>query len=77
MQALYPGRCLLHNNGIENGQTIFFHVTAGNVKFAVSQLPNSQPLNFLYETRLYRGNAILDILFSSLTKNIRDSRIFL
>jgi len=32
-----PGRCLLHHKGSENEQTIFFHVTAGNVKFAVSQ----------------------------------------
>jgi len=27
----------LHYKGIENDQTMFFHVTAGNVKFAVSQ----------------------------------------
>jgi len=37
MLALFPGRCLLHYKGIENDQTIFFHVTAGNVKFTVSQ----------------------------------------
>ena len=60
MLALCPGRCLLHHKGIENHQTIFFHVTAGNVKFAVSQSPNFHPLHFLYETRLYRGNAILE-----------------
>jgi len=29
----------------------------------------------LYETPLYRGNAILDILYSRLKKIIRDSRI--
>jgi len=75
MLALCPGRSLLHHKGIENGQTIFFHVAAGNVKFAVSQWPNSQPLNFLYETRLYRGNATLDILYRKLKKSIRDSRI--
>jgi len=37
MLAPCPGRCLLHHTGIENDQTIFFHATAGNVKFAVSQ----------------------------------------
>jgi len=31
---------------IENDQTIFSPVTAGNVKFAVSQIPNSHPFNF-------------------------------
>ena len=36
------------------------------MKFAVSQRPNSHPFNFLYETRLYRGNAILEILYSKL-----------
>jgi len=41
-------------------------VTAENVKFAVSHWPNSHPFNFLYETRLYRGNAILEILCSRL-----------
>jgi len=46
MLAVFPGRCLLHNKGIENDQTIF-----GNVKFAVSQRPNSHTFNFLYETR--------------------------
>ena len=51
-----------HHKDIENDQKIFFHVTAGNVKFAVSQWPNFQPLNFLCETRLYRGNAVLEIL---------------
>ena len=37
MLALCSGRCLLHHKGIEKYQTIFFHVTAGNVKFAMSQ----------------------------------------
>jgi len=37
MLALCPVRCLLHHKAIENDQTIFFYVTAGNVKFAVSQ----------------------------------------
>jgi len=37
MLVFCPGRCLLHHKGIENDQTIFAHVTAGNVKFAVSQ----------------------------------------
>jgi len=37
MLALCPGRCSLHHKDIENHQTIFFHVTAENVKFAVSQ----------------------------------------
>jgi len=39
MLALCPGRCLLHHKGIENDQTIFFHVTAGNVNL---QLVNDQ-----------------------------------
>jgi len=75
MLALCPGRCLLHHKGIENDQTIFFHVTAGNMKFAVSQWPTSHPFNFLYETRLYRGKTDLKILYSRLKKLIRDSRI--
>jgi len=37
MLVLCPGRCLMYHKGIENDQTISFHVTAGNVKFAVSQ----------------------------------------
>ena len=37
MLALCPGRCLLHHKGIENDQTTYFYVTAGNVKFVVSQ----------------------------------------
>ena len=69
MLALCPGRCLLHHKGIGNDQTIFFHVTAGNVKFAVSQWSNSHLFNFLYETRLFRGNAILEILNSKLKTN--------
>jgi len=32
-------------------------------------------IQFLYETRLYRGNAILEILYSKLKKIIGDSRI--
>jgi len=47
--AFCPERCLLHHKGIENDQTIFARVTAGNVKFAVSQWPNSHPVNFLYD----------------------------
>jgi len=45
----------------------FHHVTAGNVKFLffTESMTNfsspAQALNFLYETRLYRGNVILDI----------------
>jgi len=46
MLALCPGRCLLYRKGIENNQTLFFHVTAGNVKFAVSQSPNFHPFTF-------------------------------
>jgi len=60
---------VLHHKGIENDQTIFVHVTVGNVKFAVSQWPNSHPFNFLYEARLYRGNTILEILNSKLKTN--------
>jgi len=37
MLELCSGRYLLHHKGIENDQTIFFHVTAVNVKFAVRQ----------------------------------------
>jgi len=37
MLALCHGRYFLHHKGIENDQTLFFHVTADNVKFAVSQ----------------------------------------
>jgi len=44
------------------------------VKFAVSQRPNSHPFNFLYETRLYRGNAMLEMLYGRLKKIIRASR---
>jgi len=75
MLVLRPGRFLLHHKNIENYQIISFHVTAGDVKFAVSQWPNSHPFNFLYEKRLYGGNEILKILYSRLKKIIRDSRI--
>jgi len=71
MLALWPGRFLLHYKGIENDQTIF-----GIVKFAVSQWPNSHTCKFfLCETRPYRGNAILEILYSRLKKIIRESRM--
>jgi len=70
MLAFCPGRCLLHHKGIEIDQTIFAHVTAGNVKFAVSQWPNSHPFTFLYETQQYRVNAILKIL-NSIIRNSR------
>jgi len=53
----------------------YFPHHSGKVKFAVSQRPTSHPLNFLYETRVYRGNAILEILYRRLKKIIRDSRI--
>ena len=46
------------------------HNGKSNVKFAVSQWPTSvHPLNFLYETRLYRGKAILEIRYSRAKKN--------
>jgi len=69
MLALCPGRCLLQHKGIGNDQTIF-----GNVKFAVSQWQNSHTFN-LYEIRLYRGNAILEMLYSKVKKIIRDSKV--
>ena len=37
MLAICLGRCLLHHEGIEYDHAIFFHVTAENVKFAMSQ----------------------------------------
>jgi len=37
MLALFPGRCSLYRKGIEIDQTIFFHVTAGNVMYVMSQ----------------------------------------
>jgi len=46
MLALRTVRCFLHHKGIENDQRWFFHVTAGNMKFAVNQSPNSHPFNF-------------------------------
>jgi len=79
MLALCPGRCLLHHKGIKNDQIIFFHVTAGNVKFAVSQLPNSFSFIFLYETRptVYRGNAMLEVLYSRLKKKLFETAEYL
>jgi len=77
--VLFRGRCLLHHRGIENDQAIFFHVTAGNVKFIVcseSMTNFCSSIQLLYETRLCRGNAILEVLYSRLTKFIRDSRIW-
>jgi len=62
MVALCPGSCLLHLQGIEYYQKIYSHVTGGNVKFALSQRPTSHPFIFLFETRLYRGDAILEIV---------------
>ena len=49
-----------------------FHVTAGNAKFAVSQWPTS-PADFLYETRLWRGNAISEIFYSRLKKTLLET----
>jgi len=31
--VFFSRKCLLHHRGIENDQAMFFHVTAGNVKF--------------------------------------------
>jgi len=41
-----PWQVFLHPKGIENDQRLFFHVTAGNIKFAVDQSPNSHPFHF-------------------------------
>ena len=76
MLALRTGRCLLHHKGIENYQTIFFHVTAGNVKLAMCPWPIPHPLHFLYKTRLYCDNAISEKFVQKVEKKIiRDSRI--
>jgi len=75
MLALRPGRCFLHHKGIENDQRWFFHVTAGNIKFAVINRQFLIHSIFLHVTRVYRGNAILEILYSRLKKIVRDSRI--
>jgi len=69
MLALCPERCLLHHKSIDNAHKILFLVTGGNVKFAVSQRLIFHPFNYLSETRLYRGNAIIQILYSRLKKN--------
>jgi len=68
----------LHHKGIENDKTKFFHVTVGNVKFAVSQRPTSHPFNFLNKTRpgLYRANAILETLYRRLKKNYQRQQNF-
>ena len=78
MLALCSGRCLLHHKGIGNDQTMFFHVTAGNVKFATCQWRTSPayPFIFLYETWPHPDNATLDILCSKFKNFCRDSRIW-
>jgi len=53
----------------------FSNVTAGNVKFAVSQWPILIHSIFLYETQVYGDNPILEILHSRLKKISRDNRI--
>jgi len=53
----------------------FYCITNINAKFAVSQRPNSNTFKFLYEMRLYRGNAISEMLYGRLKKIIGDSRM--
>jgi len=70
-----PWKMFIASHGYWKWPDNFFHVTAGIVKFAVSQWPISHPLNFSYETRLYGGNTILEILHSRLKKISRDNII--
>jgi len=62
--GISPWKVLIASQGQWNDQTVF-----GNAKFAVSKWPNSQSFNFLHASWLYRGNAILEILYSRLKNN--------
>jgi len=67
MLALCPGRCLLHHTGIANDQ-ITFPRHGGKLEVC-SESVTKFSFNFLYETRLYRGKASLEILDSKMKKN--------
>ena len=69
MLALYPGKCLLHHKGIENDQTIFFPRHREKREVCSESMTKFSSIQFLHETRLYRGNAILEILYSKLKTN--------
>ena len=55
MLAVCPGRCLLHHKGIENDQTIFFHVTAGNVKICSESTTKFSSVQFFVRNATSRN----------------------
>jgi len=71
MLALCTGKCLFPHMGTENNQTMFFHVTAGNVKFVLCSETMTMT-NFCSSTQFFlrntthRANVILEILYSRL-----------
>jgi len=69
MLALCPGRCLLHHKRHWKLSDNFFSRHSVKREVSSSQWSNSHPFNFLYETRLYHGNAILQILYRRLKEN--------
>ena len=69
MLALYPGKCLLHHKGIENDETIFLPRHSAKREVCFESMTKFSSIQFLYETLLYRGNAILEILHSKLKTN--------
>jgi len=78
MLTLCPGRFLLHHKDIENDQTIFFHVTAGNVKFAVSQDQILIHSIFVRKATILRSrNFRYRLLYVGWKSFIRDSRILI
>jgi len=69
MLELYPEKCLLHHKGIENDLTIFLPRRSAKREVCCESMTKFSPIQFLYETRLYRSNAILEILHSKLKTN--------
>jgi len=67
--ALYPEKCLLHHKGIENDQTMFLPRHSAKREVCCESMTKFSSIQFLYETRLYRGNAIVEILHSKLKTN--------
>jgi len=68
MLALCPGRCLLHHKGIANDQIT--SPRRSGKREVCSESVTKFSFNFLYETRLYRGKASLEILYNKTKKKL-------
>jgi len=59
----------LHHKDIENDQTIFSARHSAKREVCSESMTKYSSIQFLYDTRLYRGNTILAILHSKLKTN--------